>query len=133
MNLQNIENLPEQVYSQLLTDEEVYYFSFIAFEGGCGSNKTRTDHWIAITNDRVLYKTKVRENNKLLIKDGIIPLKKISFVEVSEFNQGGCSSKQAYALRISSSGGVIDIPIPTKEKALEIRKVYSEISKEFKE
>lgn len=130
MNLVKLDSVPANVTSQLTEGEEVYYFSYITFEGGCGSSSPRAEHWIAITNDRVLYKTNINENNKMVTRDGIIPIRKISFMEVTEVTQSGCSSKKGYALRISSSGGVIAIPIPTKQKALEIRKVYSEISKQ---
>jgi len=131
MTLKKIEAVPPELSSQLISGEEVFYFSYITFVGGCGSSKPRQEYWIAITNDRVLYKTKVKENNRMIGKDGIIPLDEISFMEVTEESTGGCSSKKFIGLTISSSGGVVIIPIPTKEKAIEIRKVYSEIRKKF--
>jgi len=122
------EGLPSELTSQLMSQESVYYFSFIAFEGGCGSSKSRQNYWISVTNKRVLYKTKVVENNTIVEKDGILPLEKISFVEVSEGKKtAGCSSVVMYELRISTSGGTVIIPVPTKEKGFEVRKVYSEI------
>ncbi len=112
--------------------EIVYYFSFIAFNGGCGSNGKNEDYWLALTDRRVMYKTKVSENGKsetFVEKDGDLPFEKISFIEVSE-GQGsqGCDTKKIFQLRISTSGGTIAIPIPTKEKGYEIRKIYSELS-----
>jgi hypothetical protein len=123
------EGLPGELTMQLLGQEQVYYFSYISFTGGCGSSSSRENYWIALTNKRVLYKTKILEGNqKYVERDGIVPLDKVSFIEVSEGQiPSGCSTAKAYQLRISSSGGTSIIPIPTKEKGYEIRKVYSEI------
>lgn len=130
------EGLPDEVSSQLMSKEEVYYFSYISYKGGCGSSGARQNYWIALTNKRVLYKAKILEEKlKYVEKDGILPLDKISFVEVSEVKDTkgcGCSSAKVFQLRISSSGGTVIIPIPTKEKGYEIRKVYSEITEEMK-
>lgn len=131
------EGLPSEVTSQLMSQEEVYYFSYISLKGGCGNSGSRQNYWITLTNKRVLYKTNIFEeiNKRYVEKDGILPLDKISFVEVSEeqAKQGcGCSTAKVFHLRISSSGGTINIPIPTKEKGYEIRKVYSEITEEMK-
>jgi hypothetical protein len=129
MSIQRItEGLPNELTMQLLPQEEVYYFSYISFDGGCFSSSSRNNYWIALTNKRVLYKTKVMETNNIFTeKDGILPLDKVSFIEVTEQTNKGCSPTKSYQLRISSSGGTSIIPIPTKEKGYEIRKVYSEI------
>jgi len=129
------QGLPSDLSMQLLPNEVVYYFSYIAFNGGCGNSGSRENYWIALTNKRVIYKTKVMEDNKNFVeKDGILPLEKISFIEVTEGQSaGGCSSAKIFQLRISSSGGTIVIPIPTKEKGYEIRKVYSQITEVTKE
>ncbi|HEX7903882.1 MAG TPA: hypothetical protein VF487_08395 [Chitinophagaceae bacterium] len=125
--------LPYEVTSQLMMEENVYYFSFIAFKGGCGSREQKENYWLALTDRRVMYKTKVSElKSKIenfVEKDGDLPFDKISFIEVSE-GQGstGCSTTKIFQLRISTSGGTIAIPIPTKEKGYEIRKIYSELS-----
>jgi len=126
------EGLPEELKEHLMDKEKVHYFSYITYKGGCLRSSSREDYWIALTNKRVIYKAKVSEIEhnitKVVEKDGIIPLDKISFVEVTDVSEKqGCSSAQAYELRISSSGGTVRIPIPTKEKGLEIRKIYSEI------
>ncbi|MFC3801534.1 PH domain-containing protein [Cohnella sp. GCM10012308] len=117
---------------QIMPNEVVYYFSYIAFKGGCGNSGSRENYWIALTNKRVVYKTKVMEDNKNFVeKDGILPLEKISFIEVTEGQSSegcGCSTTKVFQLRISSSGGTVVIPIPTKEKGYEIRKVYSQIA-----
>lgn len=44
-----------------MATEKVYYFSFIAFEGGCGSSGQKENYWLALTGRRVMYKTKVSE------------------------------------------------------------------------
>lgn len=122
--------LPSDLTMQLMPNEVTHYFSYISFRGGCGSSGSRENYWIALTNRRVIYKTKIMEDNKNFVeKDGIIPLEKISFIEVTEGQSaGGCSSAKAYHLRISSSGGTIVIPIPTKDKGYEIRTVYTQIT-----
>ncbi|MFT3679806.1 MAG: PH domain-containing protein [Ferruginibacter sp.] len=125
--------LPADVTNQLMSAEKVYYFSFIAFKGGCGSGGQKENYWLALTDRRVMYKTKVSElNGKLenfVEKDGDLPFDKISFIEVSEGQDTkGCNTTKAFQLRISTSGGTIAIPIPTKEKGYEIRKIYSELS-----
>ncbi len=134
MNIPEIlTGLPNDVINQLMTTEKVYYFSFIAFKGGCGSSGQKENYWLALTDRRVMYKTKVSElKGKLesfVEKNGDLPFDKISFIEVSEGQEAqGCSTKKAFQLRISTSGGTIVIPIPTKEKGYEIRKIYSELS-----
>jgi hypothetical protein len=130
--------LPGDVANQLMATEKVYYFSFIAFNGGCASSGQKENYWLAMTDRRVMYKTKVAELTKLaelksiteifIKKDGDLPFDKISFIEISEGQYGGCNKKKVFQLRISTSGGTIAIPIPTKEKGNEIRKVYSELS-----
>ncbi len=125
--------LPDDVTSQLMAAEKVYYFSFIAFKGGCGSNEQKENYWLALTDRRVMYKTKVSELKgnleNFVEKDGDLPFDKISFIEVSEGQEAkGCNTTKTFQLRISTSGGTIVIPIPTKEKGYEIRKTYSELS-----
>lgn len=116
-----------------MNTEKVYYFSFIAFRGGCGSSGQKENYWLALTDKRVIYKTKVAELKgkleNLIEKDGDLPFGKISFLEVSEAKEAkGCSSQQVFHLRLSTSGGTVIIPIPTKEKGYEIRKIYTELS-----
>ena len=125
--------LPGDVTSQLMAAEKVYYFSFIAFKGGCDSKGQKQNYWLALTDRRVMYKTKISElkgkTESFTEKDGDLPFNKISFIEVSEGqNASGCNTTKAFQLRISTSGGTIVIPIPTKEKGYEIRKIYSELS-----
>ena len=125
--------LPHDVTSQLMAGENVYYFSFISFKGGCGSNGKNENYWLALTDRRVMYKTKVSELKggieTFVEKDGDLPFDKISFIEVSEGQDSkGCNTTKTFQLRISTSGGTIAIPIPTKEKGYEIRKIYSELS-----
>jgi hypothetical protein len=125
--------LPIDVTNQLMAKEKVYYFSFIAFKGGCGSSGHKENYWLALTDRRVMYKTKVSElkgkRENFFEKDGDLPFDKISFIEVSEGQEAkGCKTQKFYQLSISTSGGTIAIPIPTKEKGYEIRKIYSELS-----
>jgi len=129
------EGIPDELSMQLMSNEVVYYFSYIAFKGGCGNSGSRENYWIALSDKRVIYKTRVIEDkNNFVEKDGIIPLEKISFIEVTEGQTAqGCSSAKVFHLKISSSGGTVIIPIPTKEKGYEIRKVYTEISEMTKE
>ena len=126
----DLEELPDKVVSQLLTNETVYYFSYITFKGGCLSNESIENHWICLTNKRVLYKSKIKENNnqKLIEKNGVIPFEKISSIEIAHNAENvGCGSTESYELIIGSSGSITAIPIPTEEKGFEIRKIYMEV------
>ena len=129
MELKDVtEGLPEGVEKQIQKNEKVYYFSYISYKGGCFSSSNKEEYWIALTDKRVLYKAKVKEDNKLVEKDGILPFEKVSFIEVTETKESsGCRSSQNYGIRISTSGGTVFIPIPTKEKGYEIRETYSKI------
>lgn len=123
------EGLPSDLVSQLLKNETVFYFSFIASTGGCGGSGKKENYWISLTDKRVLYKTKVMEGNVFVEKDGILPFDKVSFLEVSESQiSQGCGQTKGFQLRISTSGGTLIIPIPTKQKGYEIRQVYSELN-----
>lgn len=135
MNIEIIkEGLPAEVSDQLMSNEDAFYFTYIAFKGGgCMSSGEKEKYWLALTDRRVLYKTQVSSNeaNKLTFveKDGDLPFNKISFIEVSEGKDSkGCSNKVVFHLRISTSGGTIIIPIPTKNKGFQIRKIYSHLS-----
>jgi len=130
MNLSPIrEGIPPEVSSQLMSSETLYYFSYISLAGGCGSSSSGQKYWIALTDSRILYKTKIQEAQSFVEKDGILPLDKVSFIEVSEGKaKQGCSSSQIIQLSVSTSGGNLVIPIPTKEKGYEIRKVFTELT-----
>ena len=125
--------LPLSLTAQLLEKEDVYYFSYLILEkndGGCCGVNSRSDFWIALTNKRVIYKAKIREdsNTKLIERNGVIPFDKISSIEISHSEEStGCSNTESYELIIGSSGSQIIIPIPTEEKGFEIRKIYIEI------
>ena len=142
MDLQTIEKneLPIGITSQLLKEEKVYYFSYIAFVGGCTSSGDSQDHWVALTDKRLLYKSKVKETQSNVVqfveKNGIIPFEKISFIEITkaESNVGcGFNGTIFYELRIGSSGGTTIIPIPNEGKGFEIRKIYMELAEYLKE
>ena len=125
--------LPSDLTSQLMTTEKVYYFSFIAFKGGCGSSGHKENYWLAMTDKRVMYKTKVSELKgkieNLVEKDGDLPFEKISFIEVTEGKTAqGCNAQNVFHLRVSTSGGTVVIPLPTKEKGYEVRRIYTELS-----
>jgi hypothetical protein len=125
--------LPTEVSSQLMASEKVYYFTFITFKGGCGSSGMTENYWLALTDRRVMYKTKVSDIKgkqiELVENDGDLPFDKISFIEISQAGTAqGCSTNKMYHLRISTSGGTVIIPIPTKEKGTEIRRIYTELS-----
>jgi len=125
------EGIPSDLNMQLMSNEKVYYFSFITSKGGCGGSGKKENYWICLTNKRVLYKTKIMEGKVYVEKDGILPFEKISFLEVTESQEpSGCGNKKGYELRISTSGGALVIPILTKEKGYEIRRVYSELNKD---
>src|SRR3989344_5089247 len=127
------EGLPEELTKHLLDKEKVYYFSYISYKGGCLSSSSREEYWIALTDRRVIYKAKVKENNSVVEKEGMLPFEKVSFIEVTDVKESsGCSSAQSYELRISTSGGMVRIPIPTKEKGHEIKRVFSEIEEHNK-
>lgn len=128
--------LPKELEKQLLPNEDVFYFSYISYSGGCMSSSSRDEHWIALTGKRALYKAKVTEGEKTVGKEGVLPLEKISFIEVTNIHDKGgcmgCNSKTYYALRISTSGGTVVIPVPTKEKGDEIRNIFQHIIEEQK-
>jgi hypothetical protein len=44
---------------------------------------------------------------------------------------GGCNSVEYFALRISTSGGTITLPVPTKEKGNEIRNTFQNVIEEL--
>lgn len=123
------QGLPTDLTMQLMSSETVYYFSYIAASGGCLGSGQKQNYWIGLTNKRVLYKTKVMEGKSYVEKDGILPFEKVSFLEVSEAQDSqGCGKTKGFQLRISTSGGTLIIPIPTKEKGYAIRQVYSELN-----
>lgn len=125
--------LPLSLTSQLLEKENVYYFSYLIVEandGGCCGTNSRSDFWISLTDKRIIYKAKIREDNntKFFEKNGVIPFDKISSIEITYSRENsGCSNTESYELIIGSSGSKIIIPIPTEEKGFEIRKIYMEI------
>ena len=122
--------------NQLLPNEDVFYFSYISYKGGCFSSSSKDEHWISLTSKRVLYKAKVSENTKTVEKEGVLPIDKISFIEVTEVKDeqgcGGCNNITYFALRISTSGGTIVIPVPTKDKGNEIRNTFQNVIEELK-
>ena len=128
--------LPNELGNQLLPNEDVFYFSYISYKGGCLSSSSRDEHWIALTGKRALYKAKVTEGEKTVGKEGVLPLEKISFIEVTNVTDKtgcmGCNTVTYFALRISTSGGTVDIPVPTKEKGNEIRNIFQHIIEEQK-
>jgi hypothetical protein len=136
LTLHRKEELPQELARQLLPKEDVYYFSYISYKGGCFSSSSKDEHWIALTNKRVLYKAKITEANKTVEKEGVLPLDKISFIEVTDVKKddgcGGCNKVSYYALQISTSGGTVVIPVPTKEKGNEIRNTFQHIIEELK-
>jgi hypothetical protein len=128
------EELPSDLAKQLLPSEDVYYFSYISYKGGCLSSSSKDEHWIGPTNKRLLYKAKVTETNKTIEKEGVLPIDKISFIEVAQVDERdgcGCNSVHYHALRISTSGGTINIPVPTKDKGNEIRNTFQQIIEEL--
>jgi hypothetical protein len=130
------ETLPIGLVNQLMTNEQVFYFSYISYKGGCFSSSTKDEHWISLTDKRVLYKARVADASKTVEKEGTLPIEKVSFIEVTEVDDKsgcyGCSSTKYSAISISTSGGAVVIPVPTKEKANEIRMVYQSLVEELK-
>lgn len=128
------EGIPDELKMQLMDNERVRFFHMITFKGGCLRASSKDEHWIAITDKRVFYRTKILEANNIAVKkDGILPLEKISFVEVSEVKLKGClgiGKKLMYSIRLSTSGGIVAFPLPTKELAYEIRMAYTQIMEE---
>jgi len=128
------EELPSGLVSQLLPNEDVFYFSYISYKGGCFSSSSKDEHWISLTNKRVLYRAKITETEKTVEKEGVLPIDKISFIEVTHVTKdgcAGCNKTSYYALRVSTSGGTIEIPVPTKDKGDEIRNTYQHIIEEL--
>ena len=132
-----LEALPIEVTSQLLEGEDVFYFSYIDINSGCGclGGNSSAKYWISLTDKRVLYKSKIKEDDNCIYveKNGIIPLKKISSIEVTYGKQGGCVPTEYYELKIGNPGGAISIPIPTEYKGLAVRKCYMELLEYQKE
>jgi hypothetical protein len=128
------EELPSDLAKQLLPSEDVFYFSYISYKGGCFSSASKDEHWIGLTNKRVLYKAKVTEGDKTIEKEGVLPIDKISFIEVTQVNKKdgcGCNSFNYHELRISTSGGTVNLPVPTKDKGNEIRNTYQHVVEEL--
>jgi GYF domain 2 len=126
------EGLPKEVLMQLMSNESVYYFSYITVQGGCGT-AVAANYWIALTDNRVMYKTKVSENQSFVEKEGVLPFDKISFIEVTESQIAqGCNKKVSFELRVSTSGGTLIIPIPTKEMGYDVRNRFTELSQQNK-
>jgi len=126
----SIKSLPNDLTVHLSKGENVVYFSFISYTGGCGTTSNREDYWIAVTNKQILYKAKIfdKTNNSFTEKEGILPIDKVSFMEVNEITQNkGCSSAKYNELSIGTSGGNVCLPIPTKDKGVEIRKKFLEM------
>lgn len=137
-----IENkaLPLSVTSQLLRDEKVYYFSYLILEnkGGCMSSSARADYWIALTDKRLLYKAKVKNNDEhvqLIEKNGIVLLDKIGSLEIVKIEENlGCAGTDInYALNVGSVGNNVYILLPNESKGFEIRKTYMELTEALKE
>lgn len=129
------EGLPGDLTNQIINGEKVHYFSYISYKGGCSSSSSREDYWIALTNKRVLYKTRILEDARSVEREGVLPLEKVSFIEVTDAKDSsgcGCSTSSLYEIRLSTSGGTINIPVPTKEKGYEIRSTFLNIMEEYK-
>jgi hypothetical protein len=63
-------------------------------------------------------------------RDGLIPLSKVSHVEVTQATKSGCLGEKTFYLTIGSSGGQVQIPIPNREKGVEVRHIVSEITQD---
>lgn len=129
------EGLPSELMNQLLPNEDIHYFSFISYKGGCFSSSSRDEHWIAVSNKRLIYKAKVVDQSHTVEKEGTLPFDKISFIEVNDITShgcGGCNNTKSFVISVSTSGGKISLPVLTKEKGNEVRAVYQEIQEFFK-
>jgi hypothetical protein len=126
--------LPTEFTSQLSEGENVYFFSPLETQGGClGFGSSSGNFWVGLTDKRVLYHAKVKEGNSYFERDGILLLKNISSLEISETQLPGCLgtsilAPKSWELRINAQGGIIGLPFANKEKGNEMRSIYHELT-----
>ena len=120
--------LPEDLKTQLLDGEVVYYFSYtdsaaVAYQNG--------RMWMMITNKRVIYDASVKDNKAFKRMSGSIPVDKISFVSVTTTKTPetgcGCWSSTVYVLTVGSGGGKIDVAVPSEDEAKRLQTKVSEV------
>ncbi|MEA3189492.1 MAG: hypothetical protein QOD77_74 [Thermoplasmata archaeon] len=122
---------PADLTNQLGSSEQVHFFSWLATKGGCfGLATKRDEYWIALTNQRVLYRAMVRDeaNKRTIEREGMVPFSKVSGIEVTNVKADGCAGGKSSALKIGSSGGEVMIPVVNREKGLEVRNAYSRLA-----
>lgn len=126
-----VHELPEAQRAKLQENEKPYHFSFISSKGGCAT-ASPASQWILVTDKRVLFEASVVEVSAAspgyVHQAGSIPIAKVSYVATATTNRGGgCAQVKVTRLRINSSGGAIDIAIPTQEEAERVRSVIEEL------
>jgi len=135
---------------QLQSEEKLYFYAptykpgclGLDFLGGGG------DFWCALTEKRFLYHSNVQEitgyvstsqfgtqpAQQWVEREGILPIKKITSMEIAEFKPGcGCVGflqKSRWTLRVNAQGAIIAIPLLNKKQGLEIRTIFHELTDE---
>jgi hypothetical protein len=126
------EGLPSDLIKQLSADEKIYFFSPVDFKGGCLESGGKGNYWAALTDKRLLYHAKVKEGDAYLEREGILNLKNITSVEMAEGKPSGCMASKYWELRVNASGAIIGLPFPNKQKGLEVRAIYYELTEREK-
>lgn len=124
--------LPDTLLKQLYENEILYFFSPVTARGGCLSSFTNKGNFFAaLTDKRFLYHAKVEEGDGFVEREGTINLENISNIETVHVEESaGCMGKDKYwQLRIFAHGAEIRLPFPNKEKGVELRKIYHELTK----
>jgi hypothetical protein len=122
------EGLPSDLVKQLNADEKIYFFSPVVFTGGCLEGGSKGDYWAALTDKRLLYHAKVKEGQAYVEREGILQLPNITSVEMVEAQASGCFAKPFWELRVNAQGAIIGLPFPSKQKGLEVRAIYYELT-----
>lgn len=127
MTLHDVTNsLPDELRLQLLQGEIVYYFGFMDQAGEGDEGRM----WMVISNRRVMYDASTYTGVACKRTSGSIPIEKVSYVAVStgeDVGGCGCWPKKFYLLTVGSSGGKIQIAVPTQALAKELEKTVSEL------
>jgi len=61
-------------------------------------------------------------------REGVLQLKNITSMETVEAKSSGCLGSSYWELRVNAQGNVIGLPFPNKQKGLEVRAIYNELT-----
>lgn len=136
------DRLPKELNDLLEDGEDCYYYSPVAFKGGCLSFVEKTNYWVALSDKRLLYRAKIKTSDSTVQhyyeREGTIPFEKISHIEVGETTQSGCIESEAlgcmtnkyWGVNINVQGAIIHIPLPNKGDGSTLRALFYQIQEE---